>query len=133
MVLCSLRKFFKISKIIFSIIILIILFYIFNFFKIFNQLIIFALNKNEITQVIHFDIIHNYSLNECKNQFYENYTQYYVKIDDELYPKYIPKIFDKRINFDCLNKNKKRNRILLWTKFVGSDDFFYGICVLFLF
>ena len=95
--------------------------------NIFNYLKSWGFAKSYGTRMIQYELIHNYTLNKCKNQFHNNNTQYYVKIDNVVYPKYVPKMFNKTIDFDCLNKNKKRNRILLWTKFVGSDDFFYGI------
>ena len=67
----------------------------------------------------------NYS-NRCKHPFKISDTQYYIKIENIVYPRHVPKMYNQTINYKCLNKNKKRNRILLWTKFIGSDDFFYG-------
>ena len=113
----------KISKIytVFLILIIMILFFLFKFNNIFNYLISYP------THMIQYELIHNHTLNNCKNQFHNNNAQYYVEIDNEVYPKFVPKMFNKTIDFACLNNNTKRNRILLWTKFIGSDDFFYGI------
>ena len=52
--------------------------------------------------------------------------QYYVNIDNTIYPQYVPKMLNKSINFECMNQNIKRNRILLWNTFVGRNDFFFG-------
>ena len=49
-----------------------------------------------------------------------NPNQYTVNIDGVVYPQYVSLHFDRRINFDCLNKNKKLKKILFWNKFYGK-------------
>ena len=63
-------------------------------------------------------------LSDC--QPFTNKKQYQINIDGVVYPRHLPKAFNKTINYVCLNKNKKRNRILLWNTFVGRIDFYYG-------
>lgn len=53
-------------------------------------------------------------------------SQEYFNIDGISYPRYVPLYYNKRIDFNCLNQMKTRFRILLWTTFVGTNDFHYG-------
>jgi len=53
--------------------------------------------------------------------FYKNKSQFYTKINGEMYPKFIPIYENVSINFECLNSigSLKPKTILFWNKFNG--------------
>lgn len=61
------------------------------------------------------------------NPFIENERNFRIKIDDVVYPKYIPLRDNKKINFSCLNEATKPKVILYWTNFYEKEDFYYGL------
>lgn len=63
------------------------------------------------------------------NPIFKKSLQYYTKINDQLYPKYLPLFQNKSINFNCLNlnsKNKPIKRILFWNNFFNLEYSRYG-------
>jgi len=48
-------------------------------------------------------------------------------IDNQTYPKSFHLAKNKSINFDCLNRNNKIKKILLWNSFFGQDDYYFGL------
>ena len=55
--------------------------------------------------------------------------QYFVTIDDVVYPKRVQLFKNQTINFECLNKNDKIKKILLWNSFFGDESFSLGLGV----
>ncbi len=53
-------------------------------------------------------------------------NQFYVNINGTTYPRIVPLFHNKSINFECLNKNKRRNRILFWNAYFFAADHNYG-------
>lgn len=52
------------------------------------------------------------------NPLIENFEQFYVKINGLRYPRSLPLIKNKSLNFECLNKSANLKRILLWNTFL---------------
>ena len=65
----------------------------------------------------------NLSTSQCRPLFSSN-KQYYANVNGEIYPKIVPLILNKSINFECLNKQTAPKIILMWNSFFG--DKFYG-------
>ena len=59
----------------------------------------------------------------------DNFNQFYVNFDGEIYPKQVPLYLNQSINFDCLNKSNDIKKILIWNGFFGDTSFTYGLGV----
>ncbi|CAF0794199.1 unnamed protein product [Brachionus calyciflorus] len=58
----------------------------------------------------------------------KNSEQFYAEINGQKYPKIIPSFFNASINFDCLNSNlNKPKLILLWNEYGPWVDWKYGL------
>ena len=89
----------------------------FIFFLIISLIFYLKSYQNAIKLEIAKNII--YFDSKCE-PIYENIKQFTIKIDGIEYPKFLPLVHNKSINFDCLNKNKNIKKILLWNKNIGS-------------
>ena len=67
--------------------------------------------------------ISNVTVNSSCMPFFKksNQAEYYADIDGQKYPRVIPLFLNKSINFECLNKeSNKKKIILMWTKYFGK-------------
>jgi hypothetical protein len=72
-------------------------------------------------------IINKNPLNFSCNPIVKNSNQYYVNISDRTYPTHLNMHMNKSINFSCLNQKKSVKVILLWNKFFGNSEYYYGL------
>lgn len=73
------------------------------------------------------DLLYEENSLEYCNPYSDELKQFYVEIDNSTYPKYVPLFYNQSINFECLNKNKRKNLILFWNKWFGTSNFDYGL------
>ena len=66
------------------------------------------------------------SKNSC-HPIVENPEQYFVNISNRIYPTHLNLHLNKSIDFSCLNKKENIKVILLWNKFFGIADYYYGL------
>ena len=52
---------------------------------------------------------------------------FFIKLDNETYPKSLPLYLNNTINFECLNSSKNNKLILLWTPFYEKVSYGYGL------
>ena len=95
------------------------------FYKVTNQYLpgtfqIFNSNRtNSFFQIV----------NSSCSPFLSKTDQYFANINGIKYPRIIPHFLNKSIDFECLNKNSpKKKMILMWTKYFGMTvNYNFGI------